>query len=203
MLLMQLWDAAMGRGYDGNPHLVFIDEAQLSQSNPLPRMLAEGRKFGLGLVLAHQHVGQLSDQVRDALESNSASFSAFRLSPRDAAEATLRLGESSLALGLCRLDDMRALSTLTVDGRQTEPFTLGVARKPVHCGGRSLASRIEQRSVEQLAISDPLGQALTKGRCRRSWASDRLGARIRAVGSRGPATKGPAPIKGMRADRTT
>ena len=63
-----------------------VDEASLFQTNPVPRMLAEGRKFGISMVLCHQHTGQLTRDVCDALEANAANLTAFRLSPKDAAE---------------------------------------------------------------------------------------------------------------------
>ena len=80
LLLMKLWNAAMARAERDKTHIVVVDEASLFQTNPMPRMLAEARKFGVSMILCHQHTGQLSNEIRDALEANSANFSAFRLS---------------------------------------------------------------------------------------------------------------------------
>ena len=128
LLLMKLWNAAMARRRRDRMHLVVVDEASLFQTNPMPRMLAESRKFGISMVLCHQHTGQLTPQIRDALEANSANFSAFRLSPKDAATAALRFDDPAVGAQLARLDAFNAISTLSVGGHQTAPFTLETER---------------------------------------------------------------------------
>lgn len=153
LLLMQLWNAALCRKNREKTHLVFIDEAHLFQNNPLPRMLAEGRKFGIGIVLAHQHCGQLSSTVLDALEANTANFSAFRLSSTDAKIASVRMNDSSLVGTLSHMDSYNAITTLSVDGKQSKPFTLKID-KPLFNEKTALnnAKYIEDRSINELVL---------------------------------------------------
>ena len=148
--LMKLWNAAMARHDRDRMHLVVIDEASLFQTNPMPRMLAESRKFGISMILCHQHTGQLTAQIRDALEANSANFSAFRLSPRDAATAGLRFDDPTVGSQLTRLDAFNAVTTLSVDGRQTAPFTLETERPRKVKNAETIADRIMRRSIETL-----------------------------------------------------
>lgn len=150
LTLMKLWNAAMIRRDRTKTHLVVVDEAALFQTNPMPRMLAEGRKFGLSMVLCHQHMGQLTPELRDALEANSANFSAFRLSPQDAAGAAVRFDDPAMGVSLTRLDAFRAVTTLSVDGRQTAPFTLEIQRPRTQKDGKHIAMDIEQRSIDTL-----------------------------------------------------
>lgn len=150
LMLMKLWNAAMARKERDRTHLVVIDEAALFQTNPMPRMLAESRKFGISMVLCHQHTGQLTREIRDALEANSANFSAFRLSPRDAAAAAVRLDDPEMQAQLPRLDAFRAITTLSVDGKQTAPFTLEINRSQKQRDGERTASKIEAHSIETL-----------------------------------------------------
>lgn len=150
LLLMKIWNAAMARRERERTHLVVVDEASLFQTNPMPRMLAESRKFGLAMVLSHQHTGQLSAEIRDALEANSANFSAFRLSPRDAATAAVRFDDEEMRVHLARLDAFHAVTTLSVDGRQTAPFTLEIDRVKPRRNGEKTAAAIERRSIETL-----------------------------------------------------
>ena len=157
--LMKLWNAAMARKDRSRTHLVFIDEASLFQTNPLPRMLAESRKFGLAMVLCHQHAQQLTQDIRDALEANSANFSAFRLSPRDAHNALIRIDDSQI--NLARLDAFRAITTLSVDGKQTAPFTLEIDRPLEQPDHEQIASGIEQHSIETLVKPFTAQRALT------------------------------------------
>ena len=150
LMLMKLWNAAMARKERDRTHLVVIDEAALFQTNPMPRMLAESRKFGISMVLCHQHTGQLTREIRDALEANSANFSAFRLSPRDAAAAAVRLDDPEMQAQLPRLDAFRAITTLSVDGKPTAPFTLEINRPQKQRDGERTASKIEAHSIETL-----------------------------------------------------
>ncbi len=161
LLLMKLWNAAMARQKRDQIHLVVVDEAALFQTNPMPRMLAEARKFGISMVLCHQHAGQLTTAVRDALEANSANLSAFRLSPRDAMVAAVRFNDPEMEVSLARLDAFNAITTLSVDGKQTAPFTLEIERPKPQKNGEEIARRIEAQSIETLVKPYRKQRALT------------------------------------------
>lgn len=150
LLMMKLWNAAMARKERNKTHLAIVDEASLFQTNPMPRMLAESRKFGLSMVLCHQHAGQLAPGIYDALEANSANFSAFRLSSRDAGNAAIRFNDPEMQFSLTRLDAFHAITTLSVDGRQTAPFTLDIRCPKRQKDAEAIAAGIEQSSVENL-----------------------------------------------------
>ena len=150
LMLMKLWNAVLARKDRNRTHLVVVDEASLFQTNPMPRMLAESRKFGISMVLCHQHTGQLSAEIRDALEANSANFSAFRLSPRDAAVAAIRFDNAEMQTSLTRLNAFNAITTLSVDGRQTAPFTLETIKPNMLKDGEETARAIEARSIATL-----------------------------------------------------
>jgi len=66
-----------------NFHL-YVDEFQSFATESFASMLSEARKYGLCLTLSHQYIGQLADDVRDALLGNVGSTVAFRLSEADA-----------------------------------------------------------------------------------------------------------------------
>lgn len=150
LLLMKLWNAVLVRKERNRTHLVVVDEASLFQTNPMPKMLAESRKFGISMVLSHQHTGQLSREIREALESNSANFSAFRMSPRDAAQAAIRFDDPDMQTTLARLDAFNAITTLSVEGKQTAPFTLETIRPVQQKDGETIAALIEARSIQTL-----------------------------------------------------
>ena len=162
LIMMKLWNAALTRKDRDKTHLVVVDEASLFQTNPVPRMLAEGRKFGISMVLCHQHTGQLTREVCDALEANAANLTAFRLSPRDAAEAALRLDDPQLRTGLARLDAFRAVTSISAGGQQTPPFTLRITKPSVCRDGEETAARIEQASIASLVEPYRNQQALTR-----------------------------------------
>jgi hypothetical protein len=47
-------------------------------------MLSEPRKFGVGMVLAHQYLHQLEPAIRHAVLRNAGTIISFRLGPEDA-----------------------------------------------------------------------------------------------------------------------
>ena len=160
-IIMKLWNALMKRGQTDKTHIVVVDEASLFQTNPMPRMLAEGRKFGLSLVLCHQHTNQLSEDIREALEANSANFITFRLSAKDAYNASIRFDDESFRTQLTRLDAFKAIATLSVDGKQTKPFSLETVRTPQQKDGKRIAEEIERNSIETLVKPFKNVKALT------------------------------------------
>ena len=161
LLMMKLWNAAMERRKRERLHMVIVDEASLFQTNPMPRMLAESRKFGISMCLCHQHLGQLTSEIREALEANSANFSAFRLSPRDAAIATVRFDSPEMQANLTRLDAFNAITTISVNGRQTAPFTLKIDRLKKQKNAEVIAKRIETESIKKLVAPYRYLRALT------------------------------------------
>ena len=117
---------AMGaRGSWERPHLVVVDEAHLFQAGGLSELLAEGRKFGVGVVIAHQHMGQLSASLGGAVEANASTVVGLRSSIRDAPRVEERIGTWSGG-SLSRLPNMRAATTLATPAGQTQAFTLVV-----------------------------------------------------------------------------
>lgn len=150
LTLMKLWNAAMQRKDRDRTHLVVVDEASLFQTNPMPRMLAEGRKFGISMVLSHQHAGQLTSEIRDALEANSANLTAFRLSTKDAEDAAVRFNDSSMKTKLASLDAFNGITSLSVDGLQTSPFTLQINRPRQQRSGDRIMAQIEDNSIMSL-----------------------------------------------------
>lgn len=162
LLLLQLWNAVMARKRRDLTHLLAIDEVHLFQTNPLPQMLAESRKFGLAMILAHQHCGQLTHEVRDSLDANCAGLSAFRLSQSDAVDAVRKFDDASLHNELCRLNAFNALSTLSVDGKQTSPFTLLIEKPKLSPNYLAVSEAILQYSLDLLVTPYRSCKALSR-----------------------------------------
>lgn len=63
---------------------LYIDEVQNVATLSLAGMLQEGRKYGLGLVMAHQYLEQLDERLQRAILGNVGTLIAFRVGVRDA-----------------------------------------------------------------------------------------------------------------------
>lgn len=162
LTLMKFWNAAITRKERDKTHILVLDEASLFQTNPLPRILAEGRKYGVACCLCHQHIAQLSPDIRDALEANSANLSVFRLSAKDATNAAIRFDNPDIISSLTRLNAFNAVTSLSVDGQQTAPFTLETIRPKKQPNSEELAAWIETESIKKLVEPYEDYKALTR-----------------------------------------
>jgi hypothetical protein len=74
LLVNEFFEAALerrkDRGRDPKPYYLYLDEFQNFVSLDIARMLAEVRKFGLFLVLAHQYAEQLEEDLFTAALNN-------------------------------------------------------------------------------------------------------------------------------------
>lgn len=90
VLVSQLWQTFLGRARvpreRRHPVMVFIDEFQnyLHLPTDLADVLTQARGLGVGLTLAHQHLGQLHNAIRAAVLANARSRVAFATNHDDA-----------------------------------------------------------------------------------------------------------------------
>lgn len=80
LLVNDLFVRARHRPPKSRPFYVYIDECARYVTDDVARILDEGRKFGLHLILAHQHLAQLravSDVVYSAVMTNAQSKVVF------------------------------------------------------------------------------------------------------------------------------
>jgi hypothetical protein len=90
IVVAQLWQTAQERSAISaerrHPVFLFVDEFQdyLNLPTDLADALAQARGLGIGLTLAHQHLSQLSPQMRSAVMANARSRVVFQLAAEDA-----------------------------------------------------------------------------------------------------------------------
>ena len=133
LLLPMILQATLGRANlaptDRRECTLYIDEFQNYATDSLALMLAEARKYRLALVLANQHVGQLTGEIRDAVLGNVGSIIAFRLGAADALAMEQILAPSPIGADqLINLPNFTAYVRLLIDGKRTPAFTLHTER---------------------------------------------------------------------------
>jgi hypothetical protein len=82
------------------PYWLYLDECQLYLSGDIQQMLAEVRKFGLGVVLSHQFLAQLGepdDELRSAVRNSTKLNAVFNIADHVDAED---LAQSVMTLNL-------------------------------------------------------------------------------------------------------
>lgn len=104
------------------PFMLSIDEFHAFTTGTLAEMLAEVRKYGLGLTLAHQHSAQVDTAVFEAILGNTGSLMVFRVGATDAPLFVRQLETPSLG-DLINLPNHRAFVRLMVGGSRTRTFS--------------------------------------------------------------------------------
>jgi hypothetical protein len=145
-IVSKVRSAVMVRGPDptARPFYLYADEFQLFADTRFAELLAEARKFRLGLVLAHQYLDQLPPEVLTAVLGNVGTVVSFRVSGRDAQELEAVFGPIFAQRDLASLPNFRACARSFGALGQT-PFTLETQALPAD-GDTALAARIREMS---------------------------------------------------------
>lgn len=103
---------------------VYVDEFQNFTTLAVANMLAELRKYRVGLTMAHQYLHQLEPEIRHAVLGNAGTFLSFRVGAEDAPyvekELWGRFGESDVQA----LENHHAYLRLLIDGQPGKPFSM-------------------------------------------------------------------------------
>ncbi|MBW6441084.1 type IV secretion system DNA-binding domain-containing protein [Patescibacteria group bacterium] len=88
MLITKIQLAAMGRAdipeEERIDFYLYVDEFQNFATESFAGILSEARKYRLDLIIAHQYIGQLEEEVRDAIFGNVGTLISFRVGAADA-----------------------------------------------------------------------------------------------------------------------
>ncbi len=104
------------------PFFLYVDEFHNFTTKSFAGLLSEARKYGLGLILAHQHLSQTDVDVRDAVLGNVGSMAVFRVGANDAPFLERLLPPFS-AHDLQNMPNHRSVVQMMAQGERLKPFT--------------------------------------------------------------------------------
>lgn len=104
------------------PFFLYVDEFPNLTTKTFAGMLSEARKYGLGLILAHQHLSQTDTDVLDAIFGNVGTLIAFRVGAKDA-PMLARILPPFTAHDLQNLPNHRANVQIMYGGERLVPFS--------------------------------------------------------------------------------
>lgn len=128
-VVARVWQAAMRRAgtpeSKRNPLSLYVDEMHnyLALPRSFEDMLAEARGYGLSLVLAHQHMGQLPKEMREALAANARTKIVFACSPDDAKSLSKHFDNFLTEPDLANLAVYQAACRPCINGGHGPAFT--------------------------------------------------------------------------------
>ncbi|WP_424970632.1 type IV secretory system conjugative DNA transfer family protein [Dinoroseobacter sp. S76] len=114
------------------PFFLYVDEFHNLTTKTFAGMLSEARKYGLGLILAHQHLSQIDNEVRDAIIGNVGNQIVFRVGASDAQFFERQMPAFS-TFDFQNQPNHRANVSLTHRGERLKPFTASMY-PPYHGG---------------------------------------------------------------------
>jgi hypothetical protein len=105
------------------PYFIYLDEFQNFTTLMLANMMAELRKYGVGLILAHQYLHQLTPDIRHAVLGNAGTVLSFRVGAEDASFLAAQFQPKFDALDLLSLPNRSLYLKLMIEGSPSSPFS--------------------------------------------------------------------------------
>jgi len=128
---------------------LYIDEFQNFVTDSISTILSEARKYRLDLIIAHQYMGQLTDEkgrsdIKNAVMGNAGTFFSFRIGPDDAEILSKEFAPTFNAYDLINVPQFTCYVKLLIDNTASKPFNMLVY--PPIKGNRELANAIKELS---------------------------------------------------------
>jgi hypothetical protein len=123
---------------------LYIDEFQNFTTDSIAIILSEARKYKLNLILAHQYMPQLKQEIRDAVLGNVGTMGAFRIGAEDAENLEKQFLPTFSKFDLINLDNLNLIVKMMINGKISTPFKMQLM--PFHQGNKGIVEPIKKIS---------------------------------------------------------
>ncbi|MFC1637934.1 type IV secretory system conjugative DNA transfer family protein [Patescibacteria group bacterium] len=123
---------------------LYIDEFQNVTTDSISQILSEARKYKLNLIIAHQFIGQLSEDISKAVFGNVGSMCSFRVGPEDAEFLESQFEPVFKSTDLMNVDNYNGFAKLLVNNETTKPFNF--MTYPPTTGDQEIANALKELS---------------------------------------------------------
>ena len=127
MMITKIQLAAMSRvdvpEKERRDFYLYIDEFQNFSTDSFASILSEARKYRLNLILAHQYIEQLSENVKPAVFGNVGTMVVFRVGAADAEELVKEFTPTFTEEDIVNLPKYEMYLKLMIDGIASSPFS--------------------------------------------------------------------------------
>jgi len=127
LLITKLQLAAMSRvnipEEERKDFYLYVDEFQNFATESFVNILSEARKYRLALILGHQYIAQMEEEVRDAVFGNVGTIISFRVGADDAEYLEKEFVPEFLAQDIVNLTKYNIYIKLMIDGIASRPFS--------------------------------------------------------------------------------
>jgi len=123
---------------------LYLDEFQNVTTSSIAQILSEARKYKLTLILAHQFIGQLKEDISKAVFGNVGSLVTFRVGPDDAEFLEKQFAPVFTAADIVNVDNYECFARLLMNNELTKPFNMKTF--PPTQGSREVALALKELS---------------------------------------------------------
>lgn len=103
---------------------LYLDEFQNVTTSSIAQILSEARKYRLDLIIAHQFIAQLKEEISKAVFGNVGSLCAFRVGAEDAEFLEKQFAPTFSANDLVNVDNRNLFAKLLINNELTKPFNM-------------------------------------------------------------------------------
>ncbi len=101
---------------------LYIDEFQNFTTDSIATILSEARKYRLNLIMAHQYMPQLTQEIREAVLGNVGTIGAFRVGATDAEFLENQFEPEFSRFDLVNLDNFNFALKMMIENKISSPF---------------------------------------------------------------------------------
>ncbi|HEY4522927.1 MAG TPA: type IV secretion system DNA-binding domain-containing protein [Candidatus Paceibacterota bacterium] len=123
----------------------YVDEFQNFANETFAEILSEARKYNLNLIIAHQYIEQMEEEVRAAVFGNVGTTVTFRVGPFDAEVLETVFFPEFTKEDLVNLGARQIYLTLMIDGLGSRPFS-AVTIPPIEAPPHSSRAQVIEAS---------------------------------------------------------
>ena len=127
MIITKIQLAAMNRVYDQETNrkdfYLYVDEFQNFATSSFIKILSEARKYRLNLTLANQYIGQIDEDVQNAIFGNAGSLVSFCVGATDARPLAREFGLKYKEEELVQIGNYQVILKLSIDNHTSSPFS--------------------------------------------------------------------------------
>ena len=134
------------------PFYFYVDEFQNFANETFAEILSEARKYNLNLIMAHQYVEQMEEEVAAAVFGNVGTTIAFRVGPFDAEKLEVVFAPEFEPEDLVNLGFAQIYLTLMIDGIGSRPFS-AVTIPPIEPPPRTYRQEVIDASRAQFTAA--------------------------------------------------
>lgn len=132
IFVMKFYAAAMGRANvpeaERRDFTLYVDEFQNFSTETFSDILSEARKYHLSLTVANQFVGQLTDEIRDAVFGNVGTIVSSRTGANDADFLVKYFSPTFDVDDMTKMPNQNWAVQTLLGGVPTQPFSMESAR---------------------------------------------------------------------------